>query len=615
MVWTILADWLAAACLLIWGVWLADKLLLPEGFGPVLGVSFGMVFLQLAGSVRLLRPGATLLLIGAALLLVRRHKKDWLHYLLQPGVAGVLAGIAVLELAWAVREPRFQTWDEFSHWGMYFKSVFFDHTLIQHGPLSSAHPSYPQGLPALYALTSLLQNSYRERDVLFVTALPLLCAGGALLQTALPTSPRGLWLRRGCAVLAVPLLFWFFTPDTPYLTAYMDAPVGALFAAGLVLVLLPWNERWQRGAAVGLLCAALTTLKEIGAVLALCVLGIWVLQGLVSAARRCLRAVLAAALPFVFVLAEWKWMLRLTGQGDDQFSSMGPGYFVDCWRQARAGTDPYFYEVWAVFWGRVRTAPLLFGWSTFKLGLLCAACSMALGVVLWRQRQRAAALAPACMVLYWPCYLAALFYVYIGGMSPYEAMRAASYERYACCFFIGWLAVLAGALLCACPPLPRAAAAVMLAAAGGCGLLRLPDAVSLPYETWRDEQIAVAAEISDALSQDSGGAAFADSTVWVLSADEEAAYRNMWYYQYELAPAPVANEAQCGQDGVDLGYNIDEHSIRYLALFGADDSFAERYGALADDGLTAARQQPAALYRVERTADGGISLTKMALAF
>ena len=66
---TLCADWLAVGCLLIWGVWFSDKLRTPVSFAPVLGVSFGMVFLQLAGVVRLLWPGAQLLYLGAAVLL------------------------------------------------------------------------------------------------------------------------------------------------------------------------------------------------------------------------------------------------------------------------------------------------------------------------------------------------------------------------------------------------------------------------------------------------------------------------------------------------------------------------------------------------------------------
>ena len=158
---TLCADWLAVGCLLIWGVWFSDKLRTPVSFAPVLGVSFGMVFLQLAGVVRLLWPGAQLLYLGAAVLLVRRPRKSWQQVLGSPAVLGFLAGALVLQLAWLMREPRFQTWDEFSHWGMFFKSVYHHHSLIQWTDLTSAHNSYPQGIPALYALTGLARSAYK----------------------------------------------------------------------------------------------------------------------------------------------------------------------------------------------------------------------------------------------------------------------------------------------------------------------------------------------------------------------------------------------------------------------------------------------------------------------
>lgn len=53
------------------------------------------------------------------------------------------------------------------------------------------------------------------------------------------------------------------------------------------------------------------------------------------------------------------------------------------------------------------------------------------------------------MILYWPLYQGVLFYVYICGMSPYEALEMASWERYFCCFFLGWFSVLEGEALLA----------------------------------------------------------------------------------------------------------------------------------------------------------------------
>ena len=134
----------------------------------------------------------------------------------------------------------------------------------------------------------------------------------------------------------------------------------------------------------------------------------------------------------------------------------------------------------------------------------------------------------------------------------------------------------------------------------------LPDVVSLPYEDWRDRQIGLAAQVRQAAGED---------TVWILSAEPDTAIQNMWYYQYELAPTRslVGYQAYL-QQGTDVFSVLDSQQPGYLLLFGADDQFVSQYGALADDGLAAARQDPAALYRLTRTGDGW-SLQKIALAF
>ena len=61
---------------------------------------------------------------------------------------------------------------------------------------------------------------------------------------------------------------------------------------------------------------------------------------------------------------------------------MGPGYFLQCWQEARTGFDRYFYDVWDRYYARLRSYPLLFGASTFKVGCLCAAAAVLLLIVL-----------------------------------------------------------------------------------------------------------------------------------------------------------------------------------------------------------------------------------------
>ena len=388
---SILAQIIGLACLLFWGFWLCCKLRLPAGFAPLCGLCFCMVVLQLAGSCNQLWLGAQLLLVGAVLTLAQRRRHEILPQLLSPGVLAFCSAAGVLMAVFAIRQPEFQTWDEFSHWGIYFKSVFYQHRFaVWDTTRSLAHQAYPQGLPGLYALFALPAAQYREADVLFVTALPLAAAASALFALPQVTARRPRIAYTVCACLAAPALFWLFAPDTPYTTAYMDAPVGALFAAALCVILLPCaaNSRVQRGLALAFLCGALTTVKEIGTVFALCVVGIWFLQCLLDALRDkggILRGFLlpfTAALPCFAIPLAWKLLLKALHRADDQFSSMGPGYFLQCWQEARTGFDRYFYDVWDRYYARLRSYPLLFGASTFKVGCLCAAAAVLLLIVL-----------------------------------------------------------------------------------------------------------------------------------------------------------------------------------------------------------------------------------------
>ena len=194
---SILAQIIGLACLLFWGFWLCCKLRLPAGFAPLCGLCFCMVVLQLAGSCNQLWLGAQLLLVGAVLTLAQRRRHEILPQLLSPGVLAFCSAAGVLMAVFAIRQPEFQTWDEFSHWGIYFKSVFYQHRFtVWDTTRSLAHQAYPQGLPGLYALFALPAAQYREADVLFVTALPLAAAASALFALPQVTARRPRFRRR-----------------------------------------------------------------------------------------------------------------------------------------------------------------------------------------------------------------------------------------------------------------------------------------------------------------------------------------------------------------------------------------------------------------------------------
>ena len=202
--------------------------------------------------------------------------------------------------------------------------------------------------------------------------------------------------------------------------------------------------------------------------------------------------------------------------------------------------------MWDRYYARLRSYPLLFGASTFKVGCLCAAAAVLLLIVLiWamgRWQGLRTALPGLCMILYWPLYQGVLFYVYICGMSPYEALEMASWERYFCCFFLGWFSVLEGEALlagfAAAHRLPRMAGHAvpaivpcLLVCSTLWGIWQAGGAASLfclPKADWRTEQQQIAADMLTRMDGAQNG------SIWLLSADDSMAVQSMWYYQYEL---------------------------------------------------------------------------------
>ena len=168
---SILAQIIGLACLLFWGFWLCCKLRLPAGFAPLCGLCFCMVVLQLAGSCNQLWLGAQLLLVGAVLTLAQRRRHEILPQLLSPGVLAFCSAAGVLMAVFAIRQPEFQTWDEFSHWGIYFKSVFYQHRFaVWDTTRSLAHQAYPQGLPGLLPCLPCRRSQPAARASLILSA-------------------------------------------------------------------------------------------------------------------------------------------------------------------------------------------------------------------------------------------------------------------------------------------------------------------------------------------------------------------------------------------------------------------------------------------------------------
>lgn len=215
----------------------AHRLRLDSGAAPLLVLCATVCWYTLAGCLDLLVPAGVLwcaaALAALVLLVVWRRRIDW-RALFGPGfVLFAAAGLAVIWL-FAVRQPIFMDWDEFSFWGMAAKVVKCTGRLYTFVPGSMIGVTYVPGLVLLDYAFEFLGAAFVPWKVFAAYDILLFAVFAAGVS----------FCRRRDWKLAVPLfallallpyVFTVFYRDIyvrpVYMTAYADVPMALLFAA------------------------------------------------------------------------------------------------------------------------------------------------------------------------------------------------------------------------------------------------------------------------------------------------------------------------------------------------------------------------------------------------
>lgn len=621
---TILTDFISIFSLLLWGHWLCRRLQLPYTLGPAMGVCWSIVCLTLLGSFSLLWVGAwAFLVLGFGLLILeRKNLQSLISYFTAPAVIGFLGACVILEIVYFLKTPSYCQWDELSHWGIYYKCVYYFHNFDVYVPNEIfIHPSYPQGAAALYSLFAILKSSFQERDTYFSLNLILFAAAAALLSAYKEqglTKIKRLVLTL-LSLLLVPLLVGAFTffDAKAYTTIYLDIPMGCVFAIGLCTLVLDHPSMGKKALALAVVCGANACLKDIGFLYSLCIFGAWFLFCLFKSKNflQALRYLLFACGLSLLETVVWKIVLSIYDRSQDQFSNMVG--FTDKWKLAAEGTDSFFYDVWDAFVARFTTGDLIYGQSTLTLAVICTVLSWGICLfILWRKQSFHMLAIHLLMPIYFLLYCASLFYVYICGMSEAEALGTASYDRYIGSFFVGWFFLLAASLLLLSRSFDTAAARgvqVVVSAlllAGNLYVASVSGLSALTFGTvdWRAAEQSISQALLQQIDTD-------QNQVLLLSASDP--YPRTYYYRYELWPfARVQYTLAVEQDSCDLQQLLQNSDISYLLIFGATPDFKASYAGSFSDGLSSAEQDPETpvLYQVERKDSSGFQCSEIIYA-
>lgn len=233
-------------------------------------ISFIMVVLFLFGMVSLLQPGAIVLFSFGVLLLLFELYRD------RQGVAGAVTSppfvvftIMSIAIFIAFQDAHLFFWDEYSHWGIFIKEMFFFHHFYDAESVA-AHLNYPPGISVWDYFVLLGDRTFVEGHLYFAYFLLLFSATLVMYEKIEWKSWHILLL-----VFAIQMMV-FAAFGHGFSNIYVDHVIGAMFA-GLILSFLA--ERYQGYQSLLLLfpLVGIVLVKEVGLYFGFAAVGLYLI--------------------------------------------------------------------------------------------------------------------------------------------------------------------------------------------------------------------------------------------------------------------------------------------------------------------------------------------------
>lgn len=448
---------LAALCLFV-----GARTSLPSGAAPLAVLCATMLWYSLMGCFDLLFPAGLLwfaaALAAAAALALRRKEIRWKE-LFGPGmVFFLIAGLVVIGL-FALRQPTFMEWDEFTFWGIAPKVVKSTGRLYTLEPGSMVGVTYVPGLVMLDQAFQFLGAAFVPWKVF---------AAYDLLYFAVFAAALSMFRRRGWR-MAVPmavvltLLPYLLTVyyrgiyvQPIYMSSYADIPMGLLFGAGLALYFAAEKKTPAVLTAAALAVTAESVAKDMG--FALCLVAaalicfdlLFVERGEVTFAR--LRGVWAklcwCALTVLAPLgAFFGWALHMQAALGLSRFDLGGSEEMGMVEMVATGlvelVSPQKSEKFAQIADGMYKAFFTTKLSMFGSGLTVVLVILALLALAYLcgdriQKARAAWFAALSTLGFAAFYIFNIFtYAYI--FKGQEALGLSNYNRYIYPYYIGWM--------------------------------------------------------------------------------------------------------------------------------------------------------------------------------
>ena len=624
---------LGFAALLALAAWLCLRGALAPALSPLAAASAVILVLTLGGCLGLLRP-AGFLLYAAALaalcdLALHAHRAFWAEFFCPGVLLFCAAGVGVIAL-FAVRQPLFLEWDEFSFWGTAAKLVKLDNELYTTAPIGWNWTATQK--PGLIVFEYFLQffGPFAEWRVL--AALDVLQF--AVFAALLAPLPRRRWataVPTALAAFLVPAAMVLYraleVPCSLYMNAHSDVPMGILFAGAVFTAWYDARGRrlcWPTLLALAALTLTRDTALPLAMIAAVLAIADWLFCAplALTGRRRAVWSLAALAAPLLCFLG-WAAYLKLRVNVNalevTTDGSMGMREMLVRGVSELAGVGRT--EKFSRIMGMMASNFVRLRITVFGSGAVVAALILGLVALAWLCAGPGA-LRRRCG---WFALLSSLgfvaFYIFTGFCYVYvfreiESANLTGYERYIYPYYIGWmLAALSLLAAAAAAPAKRffglaggALLALVLLLSWRCGRLVTPQTSFIDYGSGYDyvRQVSQrqAAEVKTMTAADAGSIFFVsqgdDGRQWFLYCCELLPRQ----LDYSFGGGTLGDPALTQDAGVtamtpaQLCSYLTQKGCAYLFVHECDPLFVSSYGTLFSDGLAAA-DDSSALYEIE----------------
>lgn len=430
---------------------------------PLVTLCSVTLFLIFAGMAGLLRYAvwvvfAFALFCPVYLFVIKKESlKKAAAELFRPGMVFFLASSAMFAVMFAIRQPAFRLWDEFSFWGPAAKITVTSrqlYTLVESSIIST---SYQPFLAVLSFFVQSLSPVYSEwkvylaYDMLIMACMSLIFANirwknVAAIIAAAAFSLFGLYAFR-----------YSFEGNLLYFTSYSDIPLGVLFGGALLMHFHCDMDGFPKFLATAAAVASLPFLKDMGLALGMIAAGVIFVDMALSGERptnrvfkkesRVLSMVYPLMLFALVLVCHEAWNLHFSATAGISRAIEPYEYSLI---EILSGKDEFFNELVKEMTG------MLFGVTDFSVfdsmgmsALLLTAAPVAASLLSWdRKKIVRAAVFSVLMCCGFLVYYYFHAYCYTAVTTHFN--RLLSYKRYMSTYFLGWMSAAVGFIFSHC---------------------------------------------------------------------------------------------------------------------------------------------------------------------